>query len=122
MCITVTSEKKARRNFLAYKVVRKISEGKYTSISNKYFRDTQAGFCKSVKKILEYKLGKSSKSSFKDTAGIYLYKNLKTAQDAYWSSRDRVVLQVRVKQGTKCRFGEYDQLCAERIEVLKEVE
>lgn len=121
MCIDVDRKEKAKKDFLAYKVVQKIKDGMYTSICKPSWREVQTGRSQSVNKILTYHIGKAVVSYFKKTAGIYVYTSRELARNTYKGKYNRKILRVKVKKGTMCWSNNYNAvLCAERIEVLKE--
>ena len=122
MCIEVEIKAKAKEDFLAYKVVQKIRDGVYTSICKPSRRDPQEKRSRSVNKTLTYRMGKATISSFKCTAGIYIYTTRERARDTYRGKDNRKILQVKVKKGTMCWFNDWSPaMCAERIEIIKEV-
>lgn len=73
MCVEKISEELiANKDFIAYKIVLKIGDNIGESEYKPYYRIPQNKACGTLKL---YKIGSPTKSSFKKTPGLYLYKN-----------------------------------------------
>ena len=105
MCIDFTSEiETTQTNEICYKVVTEWN-GEFCSCYSPNHRDIQPQF-ETPGKEFHYKLGKTSKSSLKNSPGIYAFRNLSDAAimaASVWPKPR--ILKAKINKGTKYRLG-----------------